>query len=403
MKSATRKLIVGIVLLGAMGSLGWAILQRFQEHSAPAKRSGGPRPAPVEVALIEHGPIQLRRTFSGTLEARAEFVVAPKISGRIIRLDVDLADTVERGQVVAWLDDDEHVQNVAQAEAVLAVARANRSEAQSALQTISRERQRVEQLRARGITSEAQFEVVTANYLTQQAQLNVARAQVAQAEAALESARIRLGYTQVLADWNGGDEQRVVAERFVDEGETVAANAPLLAIVELSPMIGVIFVTERDYTRMQPGQPASLTTDAYPGEVFQGQISRIAPVFQQATRQARVELRIENAEQRLKPGMFIRATVVLERALNATIVPQQALTTRDERTGVFLVNQHGRSVVWREVTVGIRDGDRVQVQGADLRGQVVTLGQQLVDDGSPITLPAEQHPREAISVQEDGT
>jgi len=96
---------------------------------------------------------------------------------------------------------------------------------------------------------------------------------------------------------------------------------------------------------------------------------------------------IDNAQHRLKPGMFISATVVLARVPEATIVPEQALTIRDDRSGVFIVSEEGRSVAWREVKVGIRQGDRVQVEGEGLSGQVVTLGQQLVKNGSAITIP----------------
>jgi multidrug efflux pump subunit AcrA (membrane-fusion protein) len=133
-----------------------------------------------------------------------------------------------------------------------------------------------------------------------------------------------------------------------------------------------------------------LATDAYPGESFDGRILRIAPVFREATRQARVEVSVKNPGHRLKPGMFIRATVVLDRVIDAVIIPEQALTSRNNRTGVFLVGDDGRSVVWREVRVGIREGGRVQLLGEELSGRVVTLGQQLVDDGSPIVIPAGQ-------------
>jgi RND family efflux transporter MFP subunit len=402
-KLAGLKFIVAVVLIGGAAGLGWAIFNQIQEQKVPKTRHAGLRPAPVEVAPIEHGPIQLRRTFSGALEAPAEFVVAPKVSGRIVRLDVDLADTVRRGQVVAWLDNDDYVQIVAQAQAELAVAKANLAAAKSALEIATRELHRNETLRQRGVTSESQFDVAHAEQLTRQAQLKVTKAQVTRAEAALASAKIRLDYTKVTASWTGGSDQRVVAERFVDEGETVSANAPLLSIVELNPIIGVIFVAERDYARLRRGQSIALTTDAYPGERFQGQIDRIAPVFRQTTRQARVELVIENPDHRLKPGMFMRAMVVLDRVAEVTIVPVQALTTRHDRIGVFVVNGDGRSVVWREVVVGIQEGNRVQVEGEGLTGRIVTLGQQLVNDGAAITIPAKPSHTGATHAVEDGT
>jgi multidrug efflux pump subunit AcrA (membrane-fusion protein) len=96
---------------------------------------------------------------------------------------------------------------------------------------------------------------------------------------------------------------------------------------------------------------------------------------------------IDNPQHHLKPGMFIRATVILAQVPEATIVPEQALTIRDDRRGVFIVSEDGRSVVWREVNLGIRGSNRVQVEGEGLSGRVVTLGQQLVNDGSAISIP----------------
>jgi RND family efflux transporter MFP subunit len=388
MKSGGVKIfILAVILIGAAVGLGSMIFNRYQDQVSLTKRGRASRPAPVAVAQVRHGPIVLRRTFSGELEALAEFVVAPKVSGRVERVIVNIADTVRRGQVVAELDNAEYVQAVAQAKADLLVARANLAKEKSALEIANREFTRTKSLRRRGIASDSEFDAVRQDQLAKEAQLKVAQAHVTKAESALKTADIRLGYTKVTAGWTGGDKHRVVAERYLDEGQTVAANAPLLSIVELHPIIGVVFITERDYARLKPGQLVSLTTDAYPGEQFAGRIERIAPVFRKSTRQVRVEMIIENPQHRLKPGMFIRVTVVLDRVPEATIIPEQALTIRDDRSGVFVVSEDGRSVAWREVKVGIHDGDRVQVEGEGLSGRVVTLGQQLVNDGSAITIP----------------
>ncbi len=384
MKANRFQPAAAVALIALAAGVAWVVFGKPGGQDSPAERRGSSQPAPVEVAEIERGAIELRRTFSGTLEAEAKFVVAPKVSGRVERMAVDFADTVRRGQVVAELDNDEYVQAVAQAKADLEVARANLAEARSALAIANRDLERVETLRKRGVASEAQLDAAKANQLAKQAQLEVAEAQVTRAESARETANIRLRYTKITADWTSGDDRRVVAERYVDQGETVSANTPLLMIVELDPITGVIFVTEKDYSRMKPGQTVVLTTDAFPGEEFPGTIDRIAPVFHQATRQARVELTIKNPEQRLKPGMFVRATVVLDRMAGAVVVPEQALSTRDDRTGVFVLSEDGKTVAWREVKVGIRDNGRVQVEGDGLSGRVVTLGHQLVDDGSRV-------------------
>jgi RND family efflux transporter MFP subunit len=398
MKPGNPKIILlTVILMGILAAVGGLFFGPFQNQ--PGKGGRAQQPAPVEVAHIEHGPIALKRIFSGELEALAEFVVSPKVSGRVERVLVNIADMVGRGQVVAELDNDEYVQAVAQAHADLAVARANLSEAASSLKNANREFKRTESLLKRGIASDSEFDATQQELLAKQAQLKVAEAQVMKFESALESANIRLGYTQVTAGWTGSDEQRIVAERYVDEGQTVAANTPLLMIVDLDPIVGIVFVTERDYANMKPGQSVTLTTEAYPEETFTGHIVRIAPVFRTATRQARIEMTVDNPHHRLKPGMFIQAGVELARVDDAVIVSEQALTERDDRTGVFVVSEDGKSVTWREVAVGIREDGRVQVDGQGLTGRVVVIGQQLVEDGAPITIASDQ---EAAAAGRDG-
>ncbi|MET0120438.1 MAG: efflux RND transporter periplasmic adaptor subunit [Candidatus Thiodiazotropha sp. 6PLUC9] len=379
------------VLLLVAGLIVWQVKDHPPELSGGANgRDDKERPVPVEVAAIEVGTIELRRSFSGTLQAYTEFVVSPKVSGRIEEINVDLADIVTRGQMVAQLDNDEYVQAMRQAEADLAVAKANQAEAESLLKIAQRELARVDKLRQRGVSSESQRDIAMADQLAKQAHVEVTRAQLIRVQAELETARIRLGYTRVKADWGSGSELRIVAERYVDEGETVSANAQLLRIVELDPMKAIFYVTERDYARLQPGQRASLTTDAYLGEYFDAEIVRISPVFQENTRQAQVELKVENFDQRLKPGLFVRVDVVLERAKSVTIVPEPALASREERDGVFVVDAEGGKVSWRPVEVGIRQSQRVEITGEGLEGRVVVLGQQLLDDGSDITITGER-------------
>lgn len=390
MRSTATKLVLALLLAAGAAALAWGIHRRLRDEArSQSAPSGAHPPAAVEVAPVERGDIVARRTFSGALEATAEFVVASKVSGRVEHIELDLADPVRRGQVVVRLEDDEPEQAVNQAQAELEVAQANRTEAASALEIAERNLARIVSLQERGVSSESQLDAARAEQLASKARVAVTQAQVARAEAALETARIRLGYAQVTAGWTGGDDERIVAERFVDEGETVSPNEPLLSIVELDPITGVFFVPERDYAHLEKGQSASLTTQAWPDDRFEGTIARIAPVFRQSSRQARVELSIPNADQRLKPGMFVRATVELERVAGATIVPEDALTQRDDRDGVFVLDADGRTVRWRPVAVGIREDGRAQVQGDGLEGRVVTLGQQLLDDGSPVVVPGD--------------
>lgn len=389
-----KRVALWFALAALVGGLTWLIVAKLNEEEGETRRRGE-RAIPVEVVAIETGALTERRTFSGSLEARARFVVAPKIGGRLEQLSVDLADPVARGQVVATLDDDAHVQEVAAFEAELAVAHASRAQASSALDVASRELTRAEGLNKRGIASRADLDTAKARQLSARAEVAVARAEIARAEAALEGARVRLGYTRVTADWPEGDGARVVAERHADAGDTVPANAPLLSIVSLDPILGVFFVTEKNYAQLHVDQTVEITTDALPGEAFEGRIARIAPVFAETSRQARVELTVANPDGRLKPGMFIRVAVALRRVDDATVVPAMAVTSRLDQDGVFLVDEAEGVARWRPVEVGAREGDRVQISGEGLSGSVITLGQQMVEDGDRVRIPDAAPAREA--------
>ncbi|MEZ5978070.1 MAG: hypothetical protein R3F34_07635 [Planctomycetota bacterium] len=85
--------------------------------------------------------------------------------------------------------------------------------------------------------------------------------------------------------------------------------------------------------------------------------------------------------------MFVRATLELERTPETTVVPYAALTTRGGETGVFVLAEDGKHVAWRPVVVGVREGDVVEVRGDGVTGSVVTLGQELCDDGKEAPLP----------------
>ncbi|MFA9480120.1 efflux RND transporter periplasmic adaptor subunit [Phycisphaerales bacterium AB-hyl4] len=340
----------------------------------------------VEVVAVEHGPIRDTSTFASNLVARARFDVAPKISGRLERMEVDIGDTVERDEVVAWLDEGDFAQHVEEAKAELAVAQANLEEARSSLDTADREHRRVRSLREQDVASDAEMDASRSQYQTNQARLRVAEAQVSQREAALRAAEVRLDDTKVRATWpdNGHQQPRVVAQRFVDEGAMLSANTAVVSVVELTALRAVFFVTERDYQRLSVGQTAEVRVDSLPDEVFAGAVTRLSPVFRETSRQAEVVVEVANDERVLNPGMFARVELEFDQASEATLVPRSALLRRDDRQGVFVTTDR-ESVRFVPIETGIEANGLVQViEPADLNGEVVVLGQHLVRDGSPI-------------------
>lgn len=341
---------------------------------------------PVELAAVERGQLVERRVFSGTVQPRAQFTVAPKVAGRITSLHVDIGDEVAPGAVVAMLDDDEFEQAVATAQAELDVAEAESLRAEKALELARRNHDRVTGLREIEIASASELDVALADLDAREAELQVAAARVQRANALLAAARVRKRYATVRATWSGDENPRVVAARYLDEGSTVAANEPLVRVVDIASLRAVLFVTERDFARLRVGQQARVRNDAWPGRTFVGKVDRMAPVFEEASRQMRVEIAIDNEERKLRPGMFVRVEVDLGSADDAVIVPEIALVTRGGGDGVFVVDDDDRAR-FVAVEVGIRTDHRVQVVGEGITGRVVTLGQQLVEDGTRVRVP----------------
>ena len=229
-------------------------------------------PVAVEVKPVRRATIRDVSLFTGTLYPRSQFIVAPKVAGRLEKLLVNIGDRVRRGQTVARLEDEEYLVQVEQAKAELEVARAKIEENRSNLDIARRELERLRTLRRNNIASQSSFDAAEGQVNSQQAMYKSAQAQFEQKEAALKAAQVRLSYTSIEASWQGGDEYRIVGERFVDEGAMLAPNSSIVSILENSVLKAVIYVIERDYPKIKKGQEAVISTDAcFKGKFTPGQ------------------------------------------------------------------------------------------------------------------------------------
>ncbi len=365
--------------------LGWKIYQKLKPSAASG---GGNTAVAVEIAPITRGSLRDIASHTGTLTAKTRVVVAPKISGRLRHLHVDIGDSVRSGQLLAVLEDEEYQQEVIQAEANLNVTAATLEEAKSSLIIAEKNLKRVEALHKSGFQSDAELDEVKSQYQSQMAQVNVAEAQLANREAALANSRVRLSYTRITASWNRGSPVRYVGERFVDEGALLSVNTPILSIVDLQPLTAVINVTDQEYFRLKAGQAALITSTAFPEKQFSGKISRIAPLLQETSRQARVEIEVGNPQLLLKPGMFVNIQIEFAKRDNIIIVPFNALAKRDGVQGVFLVDAATQTARFQPVEPGIIEKEMMEiVKPADLTGHVVVMGHYLLEREGRIILP----------------
>lgn len=383
-----KKKIAYAVVIVVLGLVAWQIYARLSGSGKPNMMQRGRGPVAVEVQEVQKKTLKDIGRFTGTLYPKSQFIVAPKVAGRLEKLLVKIGDPVKKGQLIATLENDEYVQQVDQARAELDVARANFEESRSSLEIARRELDRARTLREKKIASESELDSAEAQFKTQDARHKVAVAQVAQKDAALKAAQVRLSYTRIHASWEEGDESRVVGERFVDEGAMLAANASIVSILDIHTMVGVIHVIERDYSKIRLGLEGEVTTDAYAGRTFSARVVRIAPFLRETSRQARVEMEIPNPERLLRPGMFIRVKIELTTYPDATVVPLTALVSRNGRQGVFLVDFQKKVARFSPIQVGIVNTEWAQVLEPALSGSVITLGHHLLEDGSDIMIPA---------------
>jgi RND family efflux transporter MFP subunit len=382
------KKVIWIVALALVVLFGWRLVQSISKQSDAGGNKQGKSGAavPVELALIRVANMQDIGRFGGSLKPRAAYSLAPRVAGRLEKLLVRLGDKVANGQLVAVLDDAVYQQELEQARAEFAVAQAQVEQSRLALKAAEGNWNSVNSLFKKSYESQAVMDQADADRASAQAKFDIATADVQRAQAVLRKAEIQLSYTQIKAVWNGSGKTRLVGERFANEGDMLSTSTPILTLVDNSVVIAEIDVIERDYTRIKIGQQVEIVTDAYPQRTFSGTLVRLAPVLQEASRQARAEIDIPNPDGMLKPGMFVKVQIVYAQRKNVKVVPVAALVQRDEKTGVFIADKAALTVRFVPLTLGIRNEVNAEVLEPVIDGDVVILGQEQLQDGGKIKL-----------------
>ena len=347
----------------------------------PSGRFSSP-PVAVEVAEVARRPIRETMQMTGSIYPLYQYIVAPKVSGRIVRINKRIGDWVDAGESVARIDDGEYQQLVLEAEANHRIAQANLAETRSQFELAGQELERVKSLRQMQIAPQSDLDAAQTKHEALMSRIELAEAQVEQRQAALNAARIRLGYTDLVAA-----EPGFVGERFTDEGSLLSPNSPVISVIGIDTVIVKTTVIERAYGQVRAGQATDIRVDAFPDMVFSGRVSRIAPKLEESSRVAQMEAEVANDSLYLKPGMFCTVTLALAQKDSAQVVPTQAVVTRNGSTGVFLIPDGEATANYVPVEAGIVSSDLTEIISPVLRGRVVTLGQHLLQDGSSVILP----------------
>ena len=409
-----RKLVViiAVVLLAAAGAV---VYNRTSDASGSGGSSqgggyqpggrGGPGggarpPMPVEFADVKRTQVAEQILVVGNLIGEATVQIVPRANGRLQSVEVKLGDPVRRGQVIARVDDREIQEQVRQAEASYQVSQASIRQRDADLKLAKTNLDRSRSLYERQLLPQQTFDDTQARYEAALAQVDLARAQFEQAKARLDELKITLSNTRIVSPVDG-----FVGKRFLDPGAFASTNAPVVSVVDISRVRMVANLVERDVRRVPAGTRAQVEVDAFPGEKFAGRVSRVAPVFDPATRTAEMEIEVPNPGFRLKPGMYARVQLTVDTRNDALTIPRAALVAIDGKNGVFVAAQPeaqpaattsggqppALTARFTPVEVGIRDGEHIEITtGLKDGARVITTGAGALKDGDRVVAAGAQ-------------
>jgi RND family efflux transporter MFP subunit len=417
-----RRTIV-IAIVAVVGLSGFLLYNRAGDAADPGTagaagaagrgggRTGGRPPMPVEFADAKRAPVSEQILVVGNLIGAATVQVVPRVNGRLQTVNVKLGDSVRQGEVIARVEDLEIREQVRQAEATYRVSEASIRQREADLKLAKNNLDRSKNLFDRQLLPQQTFDDVDARHQAALAQLDLARAQFEASKSRLDELKITLTNTQIISPVDG-----FVGKRFLDPGAFASTNAPVASVVDIRTVRMVANMVERDMRRVPTGTPAVVEVDAYPGEQFRGRVSRVAPVFDPATRTAEIEIEVPNSDYRLKPGMYSRVNLTIDTRANAITVPRNALVDLGGKTGVFIADggpQRGQggpqgdaqkaggqtgtsgaggggmTAKFVPVDVGIRSGEHIEVvKGLNDGARVITTGASALKDGDRIVAAA---------------
>ncbi len=318
-------------------------------------------------------------TVVGNLIGNATVDIVPRVAGRLDSITAKLGDRVSRGQQIAKIEDRELQQQVKQVEQNVLVNNATVTQRESDLQLRKTTLDRQKELLSRGLATRQTIEDAEAAHNSAVAAVELAKAQLGQTQARLDELKITLSNTNIVSPVDG-----FIGRRNLDQGAFAGANTAIVSVVDIATVRLISNLVEKDFKRVNAGVTALIEVDAFPGEQFTGTVSRVAPVFDSATRTASMEIEVPNPGYRLKPGMFARVKLTVEVRPDALTVPRNAVVDSEGQRGVFLVD--GQSAKFQPVTTGLQDNERIEILSGLTEGtRVITTGALALRSGDRIT------------------
>jgi membrane fusion protein (multidrug efflux system) len=327
---------------------------------------------PVEVETVDINSIEETIEVTGWIEANKIVEVTSKVPGRIESLQVTLDnDTfapveegviVRKGQQIAVIDHDIYLAQVEAARADLQASKVELAEAE-------REKKRMVRLFEGGsATEQSKDKAVTA------AELAAARVNLAKAN--LRLAEINLEESTITSPING-----VVTTKHIDQGNLIREGDRIATIADMNTVKVIAAVAEKYAEKIFVGTPAEIGVDAYEEKVFDAEVYSVYPALDEQTHTIQIEIRLNNADLLLKPGMFARVNLIIQRKDDVVVIPRDVIL--GERIGepyVYVVESE--TARKRPVKIGIHQADRYEIiDGLNQGEKLVINGMNYLLDG----------------------
>ncbi len=370
-------------------------------------RGSGSKIDPSKLAKATRGDIAKSVVATGKIQPITKVELKSKASGLVEKLFVDINQIVHKGQVLAQLDQQEILAQVAAQKAQLAAAEANvvtyranidqdkvtaaapdlpmykstyeRNLAMSNDGIVSR--QTLDDAQRNYVAAENKRDSSVAQISVDQAKLKQAQAQVQQAQASLDQLNEQLSYTTLVSPMDG-----VVLSRDVEVGDAVSSILVLGSTATLVMTLGDTTqvyvqgkVDEADIGAVYLGQPARIRVESFPNKTFNGKVTKIAPLGVEKDNVTTFEVRvsIDNPTGELKANMTANAEILITEHKNALSVPEQALVYDNQKNAFVFVPDPKQKDGQRKIPVkaGISNGSKTEILDGLKEGDTVVLQQ----------------------------
>lgn len=371
-----------------------------------ADKAGGPPPQQaitVEVSRVEKSQVVRTVTLSGIAAPAAQVDIVPKVGGRVERINFKIGDGVKKGDVIIQLEQADALNQLKQAEAGLAAARANLNmlksgqlpgqlaQSEANYQNAKANFERMQQLYNQGAVSRQQYEAAELQYTVAKSQyetlmatmpenLQAAEAQVKQAEAAYSLAKSAYENTRLTSPVDG-----IVSMIAPEVGELVGPGTPAATVVNLDTVVIDVNVSEAKINSFKRGDELEVFINSASELPLKGVVTELSPAADPRTKTFLMKIAVKNERHIIKGGMFATVKAAINKKDGVLAVPKEALIERESEYYVFTAE--GDRAKLQKVTVGLMGDESAEiVEGLSSGDMIVVVGQDVLEDNDLIKL-----------------